>query len=127
MARGKIFRHSDTAKKSALFLADGNNAGAVASNQVPALVAHPIGHEDCYRMPQYGADGGKGYPRVTARGFRDGTAWMDLALFIRLPQDVQGHTVLDATRHVQLFGLGEDRTRRSAVAEVDTQQGSVTR
>jgi hypothetical protein len=48
---------------------------------------------------------------------------MDLPLLVRLPQDVQGHAVLDAARHVQLFGLGVDRARRSAVAEMDSQQG----
>ena len=78
-------------------------------------------------MTQYGADGRKGYPRIAARGFRDDTARMDLPFRVRLPQDVQGHAVLDAARHVQLFGLGVDRTRRSAVAEVDSQQRSVAR
>jgi hypothetical protein len=52
---------------------------------------------------------------------------MDLPLLVRLPQDVQGHAVLDATRHVQLFGLGVDRARLSAVAEMDSQQRSVAR
>ena len=78
-------------------------------------------------MTQYGADGRKGYPRVTASGFRDDTARMNPSFLVRLPQDVQGHTVLDAARHIQLFGLSVDRARHSAVAEVDTQQRIIAR
>ena len=79
MARGKFLRHADAAKKSAFFLADGNDVGAIASNQVPALLAHPVGHEDRYRMTQHGADSRKGHPGITARGFRDDIARMDLS------------------------------------------------
>src|SRR5437899_9858310 len=108
MTGRKLLRHSDTSKETALLFADRNDVSAVASNQIPALMAHPIGHENGYRMAQHGADGGKGYTRIPARGFRDHTAGMYFPLFVGLLEDVQRHAVLDAARHVQLFGLGVD-------------------
>jgi hypothetical protein len=125
LAGGKFLRHANAAEKSALLFTDQDNPGTVAANQILAFAAHPVRHENRHRMTQSGADGGKGNAGVAAGGFRDDVAGMDLILRVSLPENVQGHAVLDAAGHVQLFGLGVNRTLETEVAEVDAQERSV--
>jgi len=53
---------------------DGHDFGAVAANQLHALLAHPIGHENLDGVAQDAAERRKGNAGVAAGGLGDGEA-----------------------------------------------------
>src|SRR5208283_3243572 len=123
---GQLFAHADAAKESALLGTDGNHFSAVTANQLHALLAHPIGHENLNGVAQNAAEGGKRNTRVAAGSLGDSEAGLDLSLFIGLLQDAQGHAVLDAAGEVHVLGFGVENAFAALKVEVDADKGGIT-
>ena len=124
-AGGEFFGHANAAEEAALLFADGNDGGTVAANKIFAFVAHPVGHEDGDRMAKRGSDSGEGDARVAAGGFGDDVAGLNFFLLVGGAQNVQRHAVLDAARHVQLFGLGVEDALFAAIAKMNPEKRRV--
>src|SRR5271165_2020953 len=122
---GQLFAHADAAEESALRGGNGYNFGAVAANELRALLAHPVGHEDLDRVAQDAAERRKGNAGVAAGGLGDGEAGLDLPFLIGLLQDAQGHAVLDAAGEIHVFGFGVKNAFAALIAEVDADEGGV--
>ena len=96
-----------------------------APDEIDPLGAHPVGHEDRHGVAEGTADGRKRDARVAARGFDDPAAGTERPAPVGLAEDVEGHAVLDAARHVQVFRFGVDRPFPAPEHEIDRQQGGV--
>src|ERR1700690_4459501 len=81
---GELFAPANAAQKSPFGLRDRNNFGAVAANQVDALLAHPIRHEYLHRMAEHAAQSCEGNACIAAGGFRYVVAGSDRAILIGL-------------------------------------------
>ena len=53
------------------------------------------------------ADRSERNPGVAARGLDYQLVWSDLASPVAGFDDMEGHSILDASRHIEIFGLGE--------------------
>ena len=70
---------SDAAEKPALVATDRHDVGAQAGNEGHPLGAHPVGHEDRYRMAKRAPDRRKRNAGVAAGGFDNAIAGPDAA------------------------------------------------
>ena len=124
-AGGQLFGQADAAQEAAFLGADQADVRAQAADQVDPLRAHPVGHEDGHGMAKGPADRGKGDSGVSAGGLDDQAAGGQGPALVGLAQDVEGHAVLDAARHVQVFGFGVKDPPLSAEGEFDLHERRV--
>jgi len=119
VALRELLGQRDAAEEAAFVAADQAHGGAEAADQVLALLAHPVRHEDRHRVAQRAADRGEGDAGVAAGGLGDRRAGRECHPRVRAGEDVQRHAVLDAAGVVQVLGLGVDRARAAAEGDVD--------
>ena len=80
--------------------------GPEAADEVLALLAHPVGHEDRHGVAEGPADGREGDAGVAARRLDDRRARLEDPPLVAAAEDMIGHPVLDAAGHVEVLGLG---------------------
>ena len=122
---GEVFAHLDGTEEAAIILADGDDFGAVALDQLDAFLAHPIGHENLDGVTKHAAESGKGDTSIATGGLGDSVAGLDLAFCIGLLEDAESHAVFDTTGEAKVFGFGVEKTVAAVVTELDTEERGV--
>ena len=120
-----FFRHPNAAEESALLLGHWNDVRTQAMDQVHALAAHPVGHEDGHGVSQRPAYRRKSDAGVSAGGFGDGVSRVQPALGVSPADDVQRHPVLDAAGEVHLLAFGKDGALAARYFVFDSEQRRV--
>src|ERR1041385_2233420 len=103
----------------------GHDRRSHGADQVHALAAHPVGHEDGDGVAERTPHAGERDAGVPARGLGDRVPGLDPALGIGATEDVQRHPVLDAAGEVEVLGLGVDQAPLALVGELDLEHGGV--
>ena len=122
---GVLLGEADAAQEAAFLLGHEADRGPEAADEVLALLAHPVGHEDGHGMTEGPAEGREGDARVAARRLDDHRARLERPSLVAASEDVIGHPVLDAAGHVEVLGLGIEDAPLPVEAEIDGQEGGV--
>jgi len=100
-------------------------AADAAAQQGDPFLAHPAREVDSDWMTQGAADGGERDSGVPAGRFDDQPTRPQRTAQVAPPHDLEGHPILHAPGHVQVFRLGVDPAFPSTKSEVNRQQRRV--
>ena len=124
---GGVPRQGKRAFKTALRVAHQVQLCAVHLQQLTALPAHALRHENVHRVAGESAQGGKGNAGVAAGHFHNGLARHKCAGGLGAGDHAGGHPVFDTAGEVEAFQLGVHRAGAAVQAVVDTDERCVPR